>query len=185
MSTETIALPTAGTYAIDPTHSNVEITARHMMVTKVRGNFENVAGTITVGESPADSSVSVEFDAATIDTRVADRDEHLRSGDFLDVENHPTISFVSTGVTHVEGNTFTLTGDLTVRGVTKPVSFDFQYLASSQDPWGQERALFEARMQFPREDWGLTWNAALESGGVLVSKVFDVEMNIQGVLQQG
>ncbi len=181
---QTITLPTAGTYAIDPTHSNVEITARHMMVTKVRGNFENVAGTITVGESVADSAVSVAFEAATIDTRVTDRDAHLRSADFLDVENHPTISFVSTGVSPTEGNRFTLDGDLTVRGVTKPVSFEFEYLGSSQDPWGQERALFGATMKFAREDWGLTWNAALESGGVLVSKVFDVEMNISAVLQQ-
>lgn len=181
---QTITLPTTGTYAIDGTHSNVEITARHMMVTKVRGNFAGVSGTIEVGSNPSASSVVVEFDAATIDTRVEDRNAHLRSADFLDVENHPTIRFVSTEVSHVEGETFRLAGDLTVRGITKPIAFDFTYLGNDQDPWGQERALFEARTKFPREEWGLGWNAALESGGVLVSKDFDIEMNISAVLQQ-
>ena len=180
---ETITLPAVGTYAIDPTHSNVEITARHMMVTKVRGNFEGLAGDIRVGERPEQSSVSVEFDAATIDTRVADRDAHLRSGDFLDVEQYPTISFASTGVEHIGGSAFRLIGDLTVRGITKPIAFDFAYLGSDKDPWGQERALFEATTSFPREEFGLIWNAALESGGVLVSREFEVEMNISAVLQ--
>ncbi len=180
---QTITLPTTGTYAIDATHSNVEITARHMMVTKVRGNFSDVTGSIEVASNPTSSSVVVEFDAATIDTRVADRDEHLRSADFLDVENHPTIRFVSTEVGHVDGDTFRLTGDLTVRGVTKPITFAFTHLGNDTDPWGQERALFEARTKFPREEWGLGWNAALESGGVLVSKEFEIEMNISAVLQ--
>lgn len=179
----TITLPTTGTYAIDPTHSNVEITARHMMVTKVRGNFEGLAGEIRVGDRPAESAVNVEFDAATIDTRVADRDAHLRGEDFLDVEQYPTITFASTGVEHVDGSVFRLVGDLTVRGITKSIAFDFTYLGSDTDPWGQERALFEATTSFPREQWGLTWNAALESGGVLVSREFEVEMNISAVLQ--
>mgnify|MGYP001826050961 CR=1 FL=1 len=180
---QTITLPTTGTYAIDPTHSNVEITARHMMVTKVRGNFEGVTGSIHVGSRPEESAVEVEFDAASIDTRVADRDAHLRSGDFLDVEHYPKISFTSTDVSHVDDSTFRLRGDLTVRGITKPIAFEFSYFGSDQDPWGQERALFEARTSFPREQWGLVWNAPLESGGVLVSKDFEVEMNISAVLQ--
>lgn len=180
---QTITLPTTGTYAIDPTHSNVEITARHMMVTKVRGNFEGVSGTIEAGSNPESSAVTVEFDAATIDTRVADRDAHLRGPDFLDAETYPTIRFASTAVSHVDGGTFRMTGDLTVRGVTKPITFDFHYLGNSEDPWGQERALFEAHATFAREEWGLTWNAPLEKGGVLVSKDFEVEMNVSAVLQ--
>lgn len=180
---QTIALPATGTYAIDGTHSNVEVIARHMVVTKVRGNFAGITGTIEVGSTPEASSVVVEFDAASIDTRVADRDAHLRSADFLDAEQYPTIRFESTAVSAIDDDRFRLEGMLSIRGVTKPVAFDFSYLGSNQDPWGQERALFEAHTSFPREEWGLTWNAPLEAGGVLVSKDFEVEMNISAVLQ--
>ena len=179
----TITLPITGTYTIDPTHSNVEVTARHMMVTKVRGNFAGLSGTIEVGETPETSSVSVEIDAATIDTRVADRDAHLRSADFLDVEHHPTIAFTSTTVRHTGGSSFELTGDLTLRGTSKPVTFSFDFEGSATDPWGQTRALFAAKTSFAREDWGLTWNAALESGGVLVSKTLELEIAISAVKQ--
>lgn len=176
MSVQT--LPQTGTWVIDPAHSQVEISARHLMVSKVRGSFREFSGSIAVDETPDDSSVEVSVVAASIDTGTPDRDDHLRSPDFLDVAEHPTISFRSTSV-EPDGSSYRLTGDLTIKGVTKPIVLDVDYLGSSVDPWGNEKAAFTATGRFSREDWGLNWNVALEAGGWLVSKQFDIDIVVQ------
>lgn len=175
-------LPIAGTWSIDPAHTTVEFIARHLMVTKVRGGFSNVDGAITVAETPNDSTVSVTIPTATLTTGAADRDGHLKSADFLDVEKFPTMTFVSTSV---EGSAekWRVNGDLTIAGVTKPVQLDVEFSGVSPDPWGGQRAGFSASTEINREDWGLTWNVALETGGVLVSKNIRIEIEAQAVLQ--
>lgn len=175
MSTQ---LPPAGTWVIEPTHSNIEAIARHLKITKVRGRFGSFEGKVEVPENPLEARVEVTIDASSIDTNNEDRDEHLRSEDFLFVEEHPTLSFVSTGLEEVGGG-YKLSGDLTMRGVTKPVEFDVAYGGLTEDPWGNTRALFAAETTIDREEWGLTWNQALEAGGVLVSKKFDIEIEVQ------
>jgi len=176
MSVQT--LPQAGTWVIDPTHSQVELTARHLMVSKVRGSFKEFSGSINLGESPEASSVEVSIVAASIDTGTEDRDNHLRSPDFLDVAESPTITFASTSI-EPEGSSYRLTGDLTIKGVTKPIALDMEYLGTNVDPWGNEKAAFAATGSFDREDWGLGWNVALETGGVLVSKKFEIDIVVQ------
>lgn len=184
MSTQTLdtTLPTAGTWEIDPSHSSVEAVARHLMVTKVRGRFGEVAGTVHVDDDIARSRVSVELQAASIDTRDEQRDEHLRSGDFLDAENFPTLSFESEEVV-VDGDRWTLPGRLTIRDVTRDVTLDVDYLGLHKDPWGNTRAAFSATTEIDREAFGITWNQALESGGVLVSKKLKIELDVQLVQQ--
>ena len=177
------ALPAAGTWQLDPSHSTVGFVARHLMVTKVRGQFGDYTADVTVGEDPADSSVAVTIQAASIDTRSADRDAHLRSPDFLDVERYPAISFRSSGVRHVKGDRWALDGELTIKDVTRPVTLDVEFDGTSGDPWGGHRAGFTASAEIDREDWGLTWNVALESGGLLVSKKVRLELEIQLVKQ--
>ena len=177
------ALPAAGTWQVDPSHSTVGFVARHLMVTKVRGQFTDYAAEVTIGDDPTDSSVVVTIQAASIDTRSEDRDAHLRSADFLDVEQHPTISFRSAGVRHVKGDHWALDGDLTIKDVTRPVTLDVEFDGTNGDPWGGQRAGFTASTDIEREDWGLTWNVALESGGVLVSKKVRLELEIQLVKQ--
>ncbi len=175
MSTQ---LPPAGTWAIEPTHSNIEAIARHLKVTKVRGRFGSFEGKVEVPEDALQSRVSVTIDAASIDTNSEDRDEHLRSEDFLYVEEYPTLTFESTDVREVGGG-YELDGDLTMRGVTKPVTLEVTYGGLTEDPWGNTRALFAAETTLDREEWGLTWNQALEAGGVLVSKEVKVEIELQ------
>jgi polyisoprenoid-binding protein YceI len=182
-TTAGLDLPAPGTYAIDASHSTVTAVARHLVVSKVRGTFADVAGTITVADDPAESSVEAAIGAASIDTRDAKRDEHLRSADFLDVDNHPQLTFASTALAHVKGSRWQLTGDLTIRGVTRPVTFDVEFLGNAKDPWGGERIGLEASGELDREDWGMTWNAALETGGVLVSKKLTFEIEIEAVKQ--
>lgn len=174
----TLTLPATGTWVLDPTHSSIEITARHLMVTKVRGTFKQFSGSITVGDSPETSSVEVSIVAESIDTGVADRDTHLRSADFLDVENHPDITFKSTSIT-TDGFGYALTGDLTIKGVTKPITLQMEYGGVNVDPWGNEKAAFSATGTFEREDWGIGWNVALETGGVLVGKQFTIDIEVQ------
>lgn len=171
-------LPSSGTWALDPAHTVVGFAGRHLVAAKVRGTFKTFSGEITIGDSPADSSVAVTIDAGSIDTGVDDRDAHLRSPDFLDVEEHPTLEFVSTEVHHT-GESFKVDGDLTIRGTTNPVTLDVAYLGLVNDPWGNEKAMFSAHTKIDREDWGLTWNAALEAGGFLVGKSVDIELEIQ------
>jgi polyisoprenoid-binding protein YceI len=174
-------LPVAGTWTIDPAHTSLEFVARHMMVTKVRGRFTDVSGTIEVGEDPTDTKVSVDIDVATVSTGAEDRDGHLRSADFLDVEQYPEMTFRSTGI-DTRGSTWKLQGDLTVHGVTKPVTLDVEYHGVTTDPWGAAKAQFSATGEIEREAFGLTWNVALESGGVLVSKKVKLEIEAQASL---
>ena len=185
--TTTLAPQQSGTttWTIDPAHSLVEFAAKHMMITTVKGRLADVRGTVVLDEATPDaSSVSVEFAAASIDTRSEQRDAHLRSADFLDVENHPTVSFTSRrieGARAEEGHRFRVIGDLTIRGTTKEVVLDATFEGRGRDPWGGERLSFSADTKIDRRDFGLTWNAALETGGVLVSNEVKVHLEVQVV----
>ncbi len=175
-----ISIPT-GTYDLDPSHSSVGFSTRHMMVSKVRGRFGTVSGAVTVADDPAASSVQVSIDAASIDTGVPDRDAHLRSPDFLDVETHPSLTFTSTRIFDIEGTDFRVEGELRVRGVTRTVVLDATFEGGGKDPWGGERIGFSATTEVDREDFGLTWNQVLETGGVLVGKAIKVEIEAEAV----
>ena len=168
-------------YTIDPTHSSVGFSVRHMMFAKVRGQFAKWSTDLALDPTDlAKSKVTATIDASSIDTGVADRDAHLRSADFFDVANHPSLTFVSTGVAK-KGDGYALAGDLTIRGVTKPVTLELEALGSGKDPWGNERRLFSAKTTIQRSDFGLTWNQALEAGGVLVSDKIEIELEVQAV----
>ncbi len=180
---EGATIPTAGTYEIDISHSEVGFSVRHMMVSKVRGNFGDVAGTITVAEDPLASKVDVAIQVASVDTKNPDRDGHLKSADFFDAETYPTITFASTGVSDFDGGSLTVAGDLTVRDVTRPVSFRATYEGVARDPWGGERIGFEGRLGLDRGDFGLEWNQALETGGVLVGRTANLEVVVEAVRQ--
>lgn len=175
---EGYSVPAAGTYTFDPTHSKIEAIARHLMVTKVRGHFAEYEGTVVVAEDPTQSRVELTLQADSITTGTPDRDAHLRSPDFLDVENHPTLSFRSTRIVP-NGDAWKLTGDLTIVGKTNPVTLDLDFLGVIGDPWGNAKAAFSASGEFNRKDFGLTWNVALEGGGLLVSEVFKLEIEAQ------
>ena len=161
-------------WQIDPAHTTIEFAVKHMMFTTVRGRFKSFTRTVYVDERDPDKSrVEVSIDATSIDTGVADRDAHLRSADFLDVENHPRIMFRSTrvGDAHkTEGDRFTITGDLEIRGQAMPVTLETTFEGVGKDPWGKQRAGFAARAEIDRREWGLRWNQALETGGVLVGR---------------
>ncbi len=171
-----------GTWEIDPAHSSVELSVRHMMVSKVKGRFTRFNGTIVIGAEPEASSVRVSIDPASIDTHEPTRDGHLRSPDFLDVERYPTIDFASTGLRPL-GDRGELTGDLTVHGVTRPVSLELEYNGTGPDPYGGTRVGFTAATQLNRKDFGLQWNAALEGGGVVVGDTVKVTIEIEAVKQ--
>jgi len=174
-------VPAAGTWQIDPAHTSVEFVARHLMVTKVRGGFTDVAGTIEVADNLLDSAVSITIPTGTVTTGAADRDGHLVSPDFFDVDKHPEMTFVSTGVRQ-NGEAWKLDGDLTIKGVTKPVALDFEFMGLVDDPWGNAKAAFSGSTEILREEWGLTWNVTLESGGLLVSKKITIEIEVQATL---
>ncbi|MHB8512571.1 MAG: YceI family protein [Actinomycetota bacterium] len=178
-----LALPDTGTWKLDLGHSSVSVIARHLMVSKVRGLFRDFEGTITVDEVPANSKVDVSIKAASIDTGIEQRDQHLRSADFLDVENYPAITFRGAGVEQTSGSTFKLHGDLTIRGVTQPVVLDVEYNGVQDDPWGGKRAGFSATTEINRDDWGVSWNQVIETGGVVVGKKLKVELEIEAVRQ--
>ncbi|MHB0968939.1 MAG: YceI family protein [Thermoanaerobaculia bacterium] len=173
------------TWQIDPTHSAVEFAVKHMMFTTVRGRFKDVQGTIEFDEeNPANSRVDVTIGAASIDTGVADRDGHLRSGDFLNADEFPTLTFRSTrveGTAKGEGDRLEVTGELTIRGVAKEVTLDAVYEGTGKDPWGGTRAGVRATAKIDRRDWGLTWNQALETGGILVGNDLRIEIEMQAV----
>jgi polyisoprenoid-binding protein YceI len=172
----------SGDYTFDTAHSRVGFAARHAMIAKVRGAFTEFDGTLHIDvENPAASKATVTIQAKSIDTRNQMRDDHLKSNDFFDMDNHPEITFVSTAVNQTSGTEFTLTGDLTIKGVTKPVSIPFEYTGSVNDPWGNERAGFEGSVTINRLDWGVNWNTALEAGGVLVSEKVTLEFEIAAV----
>ena len=176
-------LPAAGTYLLDPAHTRIGFVARHLMVTKVRGQFAEFTGSITVGEDLASSTAEATMQTASIETGVADRDTHLRSGDFLEIEKYPTITFANAKVVSGKGTDFKVTGDLTIKGVTKPVTLDVELDGVAKDPWGNEKLAVSARTEIDREDFGMTWNVALETGGVLVSKKIVLEIEAQASRQ--
>ena len=172
----------AGDYTLDTSHTRLGFSARHAMVTTVRGQFKDFSGTAHVDtKNPADSKVEVTIDAASIDTGNADRNGHLVSADFFEVETYPQITFVSTQVERADDTTWVITGDLTIKGVSKPVTIEFEQTGSARDPFGNLRVGFEGSTTLNRKDWGLTWNAALETGGVLVSDRIKLEFDISAI----
>jgi polyisoprenoid-binding protein YceI len=175
-----LRLPSPGTWRIDPAHTSIEAVARHLMITKVRGKFSEFDGSFEIGERPEDTKISLTINAASIDTRDDKREGHLRSPDFLDVERFPTIEFVSTDVKPA-GDGWNVTGDLTIRGVTVPVVIESAYLGVVTDPFGNDKAIFSGRTELDREAFGMTWNVALESGGVLVGPKLAIELEVQAV----
>ena len=175
---ETITKPEVGSWTFDPAHTSIGFTVKHLMAAKVRGSFKSFAGSISQGDDAASTSAAVTIEAASIDTGVEDRDNHLRSPDFLDVENHPQITFETTSIAQ-SGAGFTVTGDLTIRGVTKPVTLDMTYGGIVSDPWGNAKAIFSGETKINREEFGLTWNQALEAGGWLVGKDVAIEVEVQ------
>ena len=175
---ERVQLPPAGMYTIDPAHTSVEFVVRHLL-SKARGRFTSFSGQIEVGESPEASSVAVDIDAASVNTNQEMRDNHLRSGDFFLIEEHPTITFRSTGVRLTGGNAFALDGDLTIRGITKPVTLDAEFLGTGATMDGTTMLGFAAKTKVDREDWDITWNAALETGGMLLGKTVDLEIQVE------
>ncbi|WP_454086070.1 YceI family protein [Georgenia sp. Marseille-Q6866] len=169
-----------GTYTIDPSHTEIGFTVRHAGISKVRGQFTEFSGDITVAESFADSAVNVTIQSASVDTRDENRDNHLRSADFWDSENKPTWTFVSTGV-EGSGEEFSVLGDLTINGVTKPATLAVEYNGAATDPFGNKRVGFSASTEVSRKEFGLTWNAALETGGVLVGDKIRIAMEISAI----
>ena len=171
-------------WQIDPAHSEINVTVRHMMITNVRGRFEKFSGTIDFDEqTPANSTVDVQIDAASINTREEKRDAHLRSPDFLDVEKYPTLTFKSTRVEVLDKNHARLHGDLTIKGLSRPVVLDVEYSGMSKSPWGTTSAGFTATTRLNRKDWGLEWNVALETGGWLVGDEIKVDLELELVKQ--
>lgn len=171
-----------GTYVIDPAHSEIGFVARHAMVTKVRGSFKEFDGTATTGENLAGATIDLTINVASVDTRSADRDGHLKSADFFDVEKYPSITFKSTDI-KADGSDLVVTGDLTIMETTKPVTVEFEYNGAAVDPFGNERIGFEGKTVVNRKDFGLTWNAALETGGVLVSENVTLTFDISAIKQ--
>ena len=172
----------SGDYTLDASHSRLGFSTRHAMVTTVRGHFSDFVGTATVDTtSPANSSVSLTIAAASIDTGNPDRDGHLASGDFFDAEAHPELTFTSTRVERDADTTWLITGDLTIKGVSRPVTITFESTGSAVDPYGNLRIGFEGGTTISRKDWGLTWNAALETGGVLVSDKIKLDFDVSAI----
>ncbi len=181
-TTTSIPATLTGTYTIDPTHSRIGFVARHAMVTKVRGAFNEYEGSgYFDAEQPANSRAQLTIQAASIDTRNADRDAHLRSNDFFDMDTYPQITFTSTAVEAVGAGQYRVTGDLTIKGVTRPVTVDFDYTGTAVDPYGNTRIGFEGKTTVNRKDWGVNWNAALEAGGVLVSENITLEFDVSAI----
>ena len=171
---------TAGTWNVDPSHSSVGFTARHLMITKVRGSFKSFSGTITVAADPLQSKVEATVEVGSVDTGDVNRDGHLKSGDFFELEKYPTMKLVSTGIV-TKGSNYVLNGNLTIKGVTKSVPFDLEFDGVNTDPWGNVKAGFTATAEINRKDWGMEWNAALETGGVVVSEKIALTLDIQAV----
>lgn len=177
------AAPTTGTWTLDQAHTSIGFVAKHLMVTKVRGSFTEFEGAVHVADNPEDSWAEATIKTASITTGDAKRDGHLNSGDFLEIETHPEMTFRSTSLKHVEDNRYEATGDLTIKGITKPITLDVEYNGVGRSPWGLDVAFFSATGEINREDFGMTWNQALESGGVLVSKKVRIEIEVQAVHQ--
>lgn len=173
-----------GTYTIDPAHSSISFVARHAMITKVRGTFDKYTSTLVLdGDHPEQSSAEVSIDVSSVDTRDANRDAHLKSPDFFDVEHYPVMTFKSTKVELVDDQTVNVTGDLTIRDVTKPVTIPFTFTGAAVDPFGNQRVGFEGQVTVNRKDWNLNWNAMLEAGGVLVADKVNLEFDVSAIKQ--
>lgn len=172
-----------GTYTIDPSHSEVGFSVRHAGIAKVRGSFSEFEGTIEVSENKTDSKADVTVQLASVDTRSEQRDAHLRSADFFDVENRPTMTFATTGVRIEDEEEFVLTGELSLNGVTKPIEIEAEFAGAATDPYGQQRVGFSGTTVLNRKDFDLTWNAALETGGVLVSDKVTIVLEVSAIKQ--
>ena len=178
-----LTIPAAGTYELDAAHKRVGFVVRHLMVSKVRGNFGEATATITVAEDPMQTAVTATINTASINTGQSDRDNHLRSGDFFDAEKYPTIEFRSTGLKSHDGDEFVLDGELTMKDVTRPVELKVEFEGVGRSPYGHDVFGFSASTEIDREDWGLTWNVTLESGGVMVSKKVKIEIEGEAIRQ--
>lgn len=174
--------PLPGRYALDKSHSIVGFVVRHLMVSKVRGQFNEFEGEIVVGETLADSSVRATIQVESIDTRDAQRDAHLKSADFFELDQHPTIEFQSTAVRPAGGD-WKVDGNLTIRGTTRPVTLEVEFIGATADPWGNKRIGFSARTEIERDDFGINFNAAVEGGGLVVAKRITIEIEAEAVLQ--
>ena len=178
------AATTATTWAIDPAHTTVEFSVKHMMVSSTKGRFGGVSGTLVIDEqNPERSSAEVKIDASTVDTREERRDAHLRSADFFNVEVHPEITFKSTRVVPESGDRYKVYGDLTILGVSQPVVLDTEYHGQNKTPWGSEVVGFTATTKISRKEWGLTYNAALETGGFLVGDEIKIHLEGEAIKQ--
>ncbi|HEX6256146.1 MAG TPA: YceI family protein [Euzebyales bacterium] len=178
------ALPT-GTWNIEPAHSSANFSVRHLGLSKVRGHFEKVEGTLELADDPTQSSINVTIDAGSIQTNQPDRDGHLKSADFLDVENHPVLEFRSTRIAKESDEDWIVEGELTVHGVTRPVTLDVEYLGTAQDPMGAgQRIAFEAETKIVRHDFGLTWEGPKDAGGILVGRKVDIDIDVEFVQAQ-
>jgi polyisoprenoid-binding protein YceI len=180
---EGLTVPTPGVFKLDPVHSHVGFLARHMMVSKVRGQFVDYDGTIVVGDDLLQSSVDVAIKVESIDTREEPRDNHLRSADFFDSETHPQISFKSSRIEHLGGGHFAITGLLTIKSVEREITLDTTYEGVVADPYGGQRIGFTAKAELDRFDFGLTWGAALETGGLVVGRKVLLELELEAVRQ--
>ena len=172
----------AGTWTIDPSHSEVGFSVRHLMVSKVKGNFETFEGTITIADDPLQSSVTAEVDLGSINTRDEARDGHLKSADFFEVESHPKLTFTSTSV-EPKGGDYVVTGDLTIKGTTKSVVLDLEFNGVHPDPWGGTRAGFSAETEISRKDFGVDFEVPMDGPGVVVGDKIKVQLEVEGVLQ--
>jgi polyisoprenoid-binding protein YceI len=182
MTTPTAVKELTGSYTLDPAHTRLGFTARHAMVTKVRGAFETFEGSASLDfEDPTKSTATVSFDIASIATGQSQRDEHLRTNDFFDAPTYPKGTFTSTSVKKVDDDTFEMTGDLTLKDVTNPVTITWEHTGTARDPYGNLRAGFEGKASLNRKDWGITYNAALETGGVLVSDKIHLEFDVSAI----
>lgn len=177
-----VDLPAPGVWAVDAGHAEVAFIGRHLGLTKIRGRFVGVDGTVRIAEAIEDSTVEVTIDMASVDSGDTARDDHLRSDDFFDVANHPEATFRSIGLSS-NGTEATLTGELTIKGVSGLVDLAVEYVGQATDPWGGERAVFHAATKINREDWGLTWNMLLDSGSLLVSREIRLEVDVELIRQ--
>ncbi len=175
-----VEIPSVGTYTIDPTHSSVAFTVRHLGLSKVKGSFGSFSGQVDIAEDITASTTSVSLDVASFTTGNDDRDGHVKSADFLDAEVFPTATFETTSV-RADGDDWLLDGTLTIKGVSKPVSLEVEFEGAGQDPWGNGRIAFSAEGEINRDDFGINWNQALETGGVLVGKTVKISIDVQAV----
>jgi len=178
-----VEYPAVGTYAIDTSHTRLGFAVRHMAVSKVRGDFKEFSGTLELAEDPTESKISVTIQAGSVDTHDENRDNHLRTNDFFDVENHPTWTFTSTAIRPISGTEWNVDGDLTIRGVTRPVTLDATLEGVVQDPYGMHRVGFSATTSIEREEFGVSFNGVMEAGGVVVGKKVDIDLEIEATLQ--